>query len=1059
MDQVVEVLHHNKGRWHVGSGFVVREGIVLTAAHVVGEGTVLVRFRGNDEHPARLCRLPSGRPALDESADLAVVGLDEGRRVTAVTFAVLRGDPTLRGPNLRDCVAFGFPAFAEKVRPQHDKRLREMVRVDGYVPMGEGIVEGLATLRVPDAPRDAPIPEGHLAKSSWQGISGAVVFADGHAIGVISEHHRPAGVNGLTVVPLTRLDFVKESTSWWELLGVANRAELPQLPAFVRSEVRLQNAEATVDTSTLHKGSTLPEGPRRIETPRYEFYAVPPYVGGVSFTGRVSYLDKLDNWARSSDPVLVIESIGGMGKSALAWEWAAHHASMIGLRGRFWWSFYEGTASMADFMVEALAYLTARQPGDVRKLDRADLARQFHAVLCTEPHLLVLDGFERLLAAYHQIDASKLHDDDLDLDRRSVVDDFGLAIMRSLTKVTSSKVLLTTRLTPNDLENEFSSFLPGVRRLQLAGLSDADCHAMLKKLGIHITLSECVRFFQTMGNHPLQVGFVAGLVAKYRNAPMHFARWLADPAAGGALNLARLPLKRRRAHILDAAFRDLHPDAAEVLKYLSVFTSSIEWETIRKVYSLAKGYEDGESPQSVERRLDWALTDLQDRCLIWWDRANNTYDLHPIVRAYAYDQLDDANRVRANEIVHQHFEALPPENIDSATTTKELSQTVAMFTALVGANRFGEACRLWSRRLSKPYLERIGANHEIIALLTPLRQTNDIDVIGDLATALDFLGHHEEAIELEYALLNQNLNSDDTDLIATSLAALAVCHRSSGNLVISHRYSLLKRKLETNLTRGATRPTWLGLAILAVIRGNSGEAERAFRMFGNARQISGYPWLEGDAFLWQKRHKLIAGSLTEGELVAPRGLLHGWVHHRMMARLQYELLMQNHEYERAIAAAKLEDEWSRRVGLGADRAREAAALALAGRFKDADTATEEALAWESRTRPNWYPYHATATALWLLGREVEALHHAKSAYRQAWMDGGEYSDRAAINLARELLAKMGESPPCLDTRTDLLTAMVPGEVEVLAYIERSEAPGTTHDEWLSLSRNDPPSLT
>lgn len=772
----------------------------------------------------------------------------------------------------------------------------------------------------------------------------------------------------------------------------------------------------------------------------WELHAVPPYVGGASFTGRARHLDELDDWARSGEPVLVIESIGGMGKSALAWEWTAHRAPEIGLRGRFWWSFYEGTASMVDFMVEALAHLTNRPCRDVRGLDRVELARQFHAALCAEPHLVVLDGFERLLTAYYHIDASKIHDEHVDQENRSVVDAFGLKIVRSLTRVTKSKVLLTTRLVPNGLESEFTGLLAGVRQLRLTGLSDADCHAMLEKLGIHITLSECVRFFRTMGNHPLLVGIVAGLVAKYRHAPMHFGRWLSDPAAGGVLNLAKLPLKRRRAHILDAAFRDLHPDHAEVLKYLSVFTGPVPWETIRNVNPLTNRHDEAETPQGAERRLDAALTDLQDRCLTWWDRTTNTYDLHPVVRAYTYDQLDDVNRVRANEIVHQHFEALPPENVDSATATKDLAQTVAMFTALVGANRVNDACRLWSRRLARPYVERIGANHEIIALLTPLRHTGDIEVIGDLSTALDVLGHHEEAIELEYTLLKQNLTSDDTDSIGYSLAALAVCHRSAGNLAISHRYSLLKLKLETTTTSGPAQPTWLGLAILATIRGKTHEAERAFRKFGAARRASGYPWVEGDVFLWQRRLKLMAGSLAEGDLTAPHGLLHRWEHQRMLAGLQYEFFMHSKDFEQAVRAAEREDEWSRRAGLEADRAREAAALAMAGRLEEANAAIDEALAWESRTRPTRYRYHATATALWLLDRRDEAVRHAQAAYRQAWMDGGEYSDRVGLAAACDLLTTMGEEPPHLAVRTDPLAVAIPGEGEVLAYIERLRIP-------------------
>lgn len=241
-DQVVEVLHHHDGRWSVGSGFVVRDGILLTAAHVVGAGTLLVRFRGTDERPARLCTLPGGQPAVDERTDLALVAFDGGP-AAAVPVALLRDDPVLGTPNVDGCVAFGFPRFAEKDREGRDTPLREVVRVDGYIPMGEGTVEGLATLRVPDAPLGAPIPVGPLGESAWQGISGSVVFAGGHAVGIISEHHPPAGMNGLTLVPLRKLDDLAESAAWWALLGVTDRPALPRLPADVRLDAGLPATE------------------------------------------------------------------------------------------------------------------------------------------------------------------------------------------------------------------------------------------------------------------------------------------------------------------------------------------------------------------------------------------------------------------------------------------------------------------------------------------------------------------------------------------------------------------------------------------------------------------------------------------------------------------------------------------------------------------------------------------------------------------------------------------------------------------------------------------------
>ena len=117
------------------------------------------------------------------------------------------------------------------------------MRVDGYIPMGQGAVEGLATLRIRDAPQHPSITPGDLSRSPWRGISGAVVFAGAVAIGVISEHHPPAGLNGLTVVPLTWIDRRRDAAAWWDLLGVADPASLPYLPA----EPELVSPDAEVE--------------------------------------------------------------------------------------------------------------------------------------------------------------------------------------------------------------------------------------------------------------------------------------------------------------------------------------------------------------------------------------------------------------------------------------------------------------------------------------------------------------------------------------------------------------------------------------------------------------------------------------------------------------------------------------------------------------------------------------------------------------------------------------------------------------------------------------------
>ncbi len=233
-DRAVEVLY-NAGRdgtddWRVGSGFIVRDAVVLTAAHVVGPvGQILIRRRGQEELPARIWSLAEDRLAFDEAVDLAVLEIvGDGTRRPRVDCARVRLDAELGPggvPNVSDCWGIGFPHLQQKRREGREMPVRDSRRIDGYLPVGEGLAEGLATLRVTDAPME--IPPTQLGDSPWQGISGTLVFAGGMAVGVVSEHHPPAGTNALTVVPLGWLDRCQDAQAWWSVLGVDNAGELP----------------------------------------------------------------------------------------------------------------------------------------------------------------------------------------------------------------------------------------------------------------------------------------------------------------------------------------------------------------------------------------------------------------------------------------------------------------------------------------------------------------------------------------------------------------------------------------------------------------------------------------------------------------------------------------------------------------------------------------------------------------------------------------------------------------------------------------------------------------
>jgi replication-associated recombination protein RarA len=133
-----------------------------------------------------------------------------------------------------------------------------------------------------------------------------------------------------------------------------------------------------------------------------------PYVGSAQFTGRDAEVARLVDWVQSQEPVMVIQGIGGTGKSALAWELAKKTSKVTGEPlARFWWSFYEQGPSVEPFLRELSIYASEATSSPVRRdevhrLSQSEMLASVLAALESKPFLLVLDGCETALDAYHR---------------------------------------------------------------------------------------------------------------------------------------------------------------------------------------------------------------------------------------------------------------------------------------------------------------------------------------------------------------------------------------------------------------------------------------------------------------------------------------------------------------------------------------------------------------------------------------------------------------------------------------------------------------------------------
>lgn len=349
--------------------------------------------------------------------------------------------------------------------------------------------------------------------------------------------------------------------------------------------------ETPEDESPNDKTKTIPKPP--------ELYAQPDYIGSHKFIGRAAELQVLSDWANPADPtnLLLFEAIGGNGKSMLTWEWTTNPRHALAARpadkpwaGRFWYSFYEGGAIMADFCQRALAYMTERPLEEFAKKKTAELKEELLAQLHARPWLLILDGLERILVAYHRIDAAEVPDEEANRPTDKIVNrnpcdairDEDNDLLRALAAAAPSKLLVSSRLTPRVLLNPSGQPIPGAKRINLPGLRPPDAEALLLSCGIE-GKSDTIQSYLTANcdNHPLVIGILGGLIANYLPARGDFNAWSTAADGGAALDLASLDIIQRRNHILEAAIEKLPDASRQLLSTLALLTDSVDYETLK----------------------------------------------------------------------------------------------------------------------------------------------------------------------------------------------------------------------------------------------------------------------------------------------------------------------------------------------------------------------------------------------------------------------------------------------------------------------------------------------
>jgi tetratricopeptide (TPR) repeat protein len=383
---------------------------------------------------------------------------------------------------------------------------------------------------------------------------------------------------------------------------------------------------------------------REVVPPLPQPFFAHPYPLQENFTGRVSERRVLTEWlTRGRRPVLTLVAFGGMGKSALAWVWLRRDVLGLpgagdspaggkgtrarrvpkgrGLCGVLWWSFYEPQSSFPVFVDQALAYCGGAAS---RSLTLADKVAALLMLLQQQRFLLVLDGFERELRDSEGATADRPTERGTGDEYRQIVDPHAARFLRQAASLPlRGRILLTSRLFPRELDG-----LDGCQRHDLTGLAPEDAFAFYRAQGVRGTRSEIQATCEPYGYHPLALRLLAGLIVHDPARP-------GDPRA--AAEYDPLPnLVPRERHVLALAFDALAPTSRELLGRLAACRSPASFAVVKALI-----------PDGRDMDLKAALLELRERGLLFFDPSQARYDLHPLVRQYAYQRLADKEAVHA----------------------------------------------------------------------------------------------------------------------------------------------------------------------------------------------------------------------------------------------------------------------------------------------------------------------------------------------------------------------------------------------------------------------------